>query len=217
MEIAKPVLLIWDAIYKISGHSGKILHVFKHLYPTDPNSSYWQRFMKLLNVLSVSLRSPVLEKEGGRFQKQQQASRIPRPLPLERRSVKERKRGAGNPASDFCLKWRPNPNTGHCVEGFMGESREAMKRHFLSAGGRKIKCAALACQKRGRDEEARKEWWDGGKILSAGGENHIQETHTHTHICSEYQGCLGDIGGLECERDYKPEKETKYSLYPTWL
>ncbi len=55
------------------------------------------------------------------------------------------------------------------------------------------------------------------------GRNHIQETHTHTHththwythICSEYQGCLGDIGGLECERDYKPEKETKNSLYPT--
>lgn len=113
--------------------------------------------MKLLNVLSVSLRSPVLEKEGGRFQKQQQASQIPRSLPLERRSVKERKRRAGNPASDFCLKWRPNPNTGHCVEGFMGESREAMKRHFLSAGGRKIKCAALACQKRGRNEEATKE------------------------------------------------------------
>ncbi len=133
---------------------------------------------------------------------------------LKRRSVKERKRGAGNPASDFCLKWRPNPNTGHCVEGFMGESREAMKRHFLSAGGRKIKCAALACQKRGRGRGGQERVMRWRKILSAGGEkphsgNH---THTHTHICSEYQGCLGDIGGSSV-RETTSLKKRPSTLY----
>jgi len=111
-------------------------------------------FMMLLKSVSGHLS---LKRKKEDFRSSNRLLKYPWPLPLERRSVKERKRGAGNPASDFCLKWRPNPNTGHCVEGFMGESREAMKRHFLSAGGRKIKCAALACQKRGRDEEARKE------------------------------------------------------------